>query len=73
MGKLVWNTKKVDARLKELDLNQSRLAVKMNLTRQAVNYYWGGRYASHRPNFRTVEKVANALGLNGMDLLLWRK
>jgi plasmid maintenance system antidote protein VapI len=60
------NLEIIEKRLTELNLTKYGLAQKMDVSPQWVYFLFSGFY-SH--SFKTVERLANALGLNGKDLV----
>jgi transcriptional regulator with XRE-family HTH domain len=53
--------------MKELDLNQSRLAEKAGLKHPVINRLVKGKMDN--PQLKTVEAIANALGIEAWELL----
>ncbi len=60
------NTKKIKARMAELEINQSGLAEKMGVTRANVSRYTQGQITT----FRTLERLAKFLDINPTELLI---
>jgi len=59
------NRQKIDLELEHLAWNYAELARRMGVARQSISQYLSRKTV----NFKTVERIALALGLNAKDLL----
>ena len=68
LANMELNKRKIELEMERLNWNQSELARRMGVQRQAVNRYLGDKQVGI--SLKMIAKFADALGISAKDLLI---